>query len=128
MAKEKEKKSGDGKKAAAPKKTERPATPRLQERYQKEILPAMEQKLGRKNRLSLPRLKKIVVNMGVGTAITEKKHMEEAVQALSQIVGQKPLVCKARKSVANFRLREGMEIGCKATLRGRRMYEFLDRL
>src|SRR5438093_1520336 len=108
MAKEKEKKAPEGKKpAAAPKKAERPATPRLQERYHKEILPALEQKLGRKNRLSLPRLQKIVVNMGVGTAITEKKHMEEAVQALSQIAGQKPLICKARKSVANFRLREG---------------------
>jgi large subunit ribosomal protein L5 len=129
-----EAKKGDGKKAdakkpdAEAKKAGPPPTPRLQERYFKEILPALEQKLGRKNRLSLPRLEKIVVNMGVGTAITEKKHMEDAVAALSQITGQKPLVCKARKSVANFRLREGMEIGCKVTLRGRRMYEFLDRL
>ncbi len=66
--------------------------------------------------------------MGVGSAIAEKKHMEEAVSAMSEITGQKPLVCKARKSIANFRLREGLAIGCKVTLRGARMYEFLDRL
>ena len=78
--------------------------------------------------MPLPRLEKIVVNMGVGSAITEKKHMEEAVAALAQITGQKPLVTKSRKAIANFRLREGMAIGCKVTLRGPRMYEFLDRL
>ena len=115
-------------KGPKPDKAEKPPTPRLQERYQNEVLPALEEKFGRKNRLSLPRLKKVVVNMGVGTAVTEKKHMEDAVAALAQIAGQKPLICKARKSVANFRLREDMEIGCKVTLRGRRMYEFLDRL
>jgi large subunit ribosomal protein L5 len=102
--------------------------PRLQERYYKELLPSLAKSLGRTNVHALPRLEKIVINMGVGTAITEKKHMEEAVAALTQIAGQKPLVTKARKSVANFRLREGMEIGCKVTLRGARMYEFLDRL
>jgi large subunit ribosomal protein L5 len=103
-------------------------TPRLQEKYEKEILPALAEKLGRTNRLSLPRLKKIVVNMGVGAAITEKKYMEEAVAALTQITGQKPIVTKARKSVAGFRLREGMTVGCKVTLRRQRMWEFLDRL
>jgi large subunit ribosomal protein L5 len=103
-------------------------TPRLQERYEKEILPALAEKLGRKNRHSLPKLQKIVVSMGVGSAISDKKHMEDAVSAMSDITGQKPLVCKARKSVANFRLREGSPIGCKVTLRGRRMFEFLDRL
>jgi large subunit ribosomal protein L5 len=103
-------------------------TPRLLEKYEKEILPALAQKLGRTNRLSLPRLKKIVVNMGVGKAIAEKKHLEEAVEALKQIAGQKPLVTLSRKSIANFKLREGMAIGCKVTLRGFRMYEFLDRL
>lgn len=103
-------------------------TPRLLERYQTELLPALGQKLGRTNRLSLPRLEKIVINMGVGSAISEKKHMEEAVAALAQISGQKPLVTRSRKSIANFRLRAGMEIGCKVTLRGMRMYEFLDRL
>src|SRR5687768_14162329 len=103
-------------------------TPRLQERYYKEILPGLREKLGRKNILSLPRLEKIVINMGVGQAITDKKYMEDAVAALAQIAGQKPIVRKSRKAVANFKLREGMEIGCKVTLRGARMYEFLDRL
>jgi large subunit ribosomal protein L5 len=103
-------------------------TPRLQERYYKEILPGLKEKLGRKNILSLPRLEKIVINMGVGQAITDKKYMEDAVAALAQIAGQKPIVRKSRKAVANFKLREGMEIGCKVTLRGARMYEFLDRL
>lgn len=102
--------------------------PRLQEKYEKEILPALIERLGRTNRLSLPRLEKIVVNMGVGSAITDKKHMEEAVDALAQITGQKPLITVARKSIAGFRLREGMAIGCKVTLRSRRMFEFLDRL
>ena len=104
------------------------AIPRLQERYEKEILPNLREKLGRKNRLSLPKLEKIVVSMGVGSAITDKKHLEEAVSAMTEITGQKPLVCKARKSVASFKLREGYPIGCKVTLRGARMYEFLDRL
>ena len=90
--------------------------------------PALAEKLGRTNRLSLPRLKKIVVNMGVGKAVGEKKFMEDATDALKQICGQKPLVTLSRKSIANFKLREGMPIGCKVTLRGKRMYEFLDRL
>ncbi len=104
------------------------ATPRLKERYQQEILPGLAKQLGRENRLSLPRLQKIVVNMGVGSAVSEKKHVEEAAEALRQITGQKPLITRARKSVSNFRLREGQAIGCKATLRGDRMWEFLDRL
>ncbi len=102
--------------------------PRLQERYQSEILPALAKKLGRKNLLSLPRLEKIVVSMGVGSAISDKKHLEEAVSAMTDLTGQKPMICKARKSVAAFKLREGYPIGCKVTLRGARMYEFLDRL
>ncbi len=104
------------------------ASPRLQEKYDKEILPALKDKLGRSNRLSLPKLEKVVVNMGVGSAISEKKHIEESVDALGQITGQKPLVTVARKSIAGFKLREGMPIGCKVTLRGRRMWEFVDRL
>ena len=104
------------------------STPRLQQKYEKEVLPGLEKKLGRTNRLSLPRLQKIVINMGVGSAISEKKHLEEAVSALTQISGQKPAVTRSRKSIANFKLREGQEIGCKVTLRGVRMYEFLDRL
>jgi large subunit ribosomal protein L5 len=102
--------------------------PRLKEKYEEEIRPQMADQLGRKNCLSLPRLEKIVVSMGVGSATTDKKHLEEAVSAMSEITGQKPKICKSRKSVAGFRLREGMPIGCKVTLRGIRMYEFLDRL
>jgi large subunit ribosomal protein L5 len=123
MAKKKEPaKTADAKPAG------KPPTPRLQERYHKELVSSLPGKLGKKNPHALPRLQKIVINMGVGAAIAEKKFMEEAVSALTQIAGQKPIVCKARKSVAGFKLREGMEIGCKVTLRGARMYEFLDRL
>ncbi|NQU21457.1 MAG: 50S ribosomal protein L5 [Candidatus Nealsonbacteria bacterium] len=103
-------------------------TPRLLEKYENEVLPALLEKLGRTNRLSMPRLTKIVINMGVGSAIAEKKNLEEAVDALRQFSGQKPVITIARKSVAGFRLREGMAIGCMVTLRNRRMYEFLDRL
>jgi len=102
--------------------------PRLQEKYEQEIVPALSESLGRANRLSLPRLTKIVVNMGVGSAIQEKKHLEQAVSALAEITGQRPVITRARKSIAGFRLREGMPIGCKVTLRRKRMYEFLDRL
>lgn len=114
--------------AEAPKQPVEVPTPRLLERYEKEILPALAKSLGRTNRLALPRLDKIVISMGVGSAITEKKHIEEATAALAQISGQKPLVTKSRVAIANFRLREGLAIGCKVTLRGPRMYEFLDRL
>lgn len=103
-------------------------SPRLLERYDKEILPALGKRLSRANRLSLPRLEKIVINMGVGDAVREKKSLEEAVDAMRMISGQKPIVTHARKSVAGFRVRQGMSIGCKVTLRGARMYEFLDRL
>ena len=98
------------------------------ERYHKEILPALAEKLGRTNRLSLPRLQKIVINMGVGRAAAEKKYLEEAVEAMKIIAGQKPVVTRARQSIAGFKLREGLAIGCKVTLRGKRMCEFLDRL
>lgn len=112
----------------APKQKVEAPTPRLLERYQKEIRPALAKKLGRTNPHALPRLEKIVINMGVGSAITEKKHIEDATAALAQISGQKPLVTKSRVAIANFRLRENMPIGCKVTIRGQRMYEFLDRL
>jgi len=102
--------------------------PRLLEKYNSEVTPALAEQFGRKNRLSLPRLEKIVINMGVGSATSEKKHLEEAVGALTMLSGQKPIVTLGRKSIAGFRLREGMAIGCKVTLRGKRMYEFLDRL
>ncbi len=106
----------------------RPMTPRLLEKYEKEIASSVAKAIGCANVMAVPRLEKIVVNMGVGTATGDKKHLDEAVDALSQITGQKPLITRARKSVAGFRLREGVAIGCKVTLRGRRMYEFLDRL
>jgi large subunit ribosomal protein L5 len=102
--------------------------PRLLEKYEKEVLPALRESLGRTNKLELPRLEKIVVNMGVGDAVQEKKFLETAVDALGQITGQKPQITAARKAIAGFRLREGLPIGCKVTLRGRRMYEFMDRL
>ncbi|MBI3840216.1 MAG: 50S ribosomal protein L5 [Planctomycetia bacterium] len=114
--------------AAAPKQQVAPVAPRLLERYEKEIRPALAKKLGRSNPHALPRLEKIVINMGVGSAITEKKHIEDASAALAVISGQKPLVTKSRVAIANFRLREDMPIGCKVTIRGLRMYEFLDRL
>jgi large subunit ribosomal protein L5 len=101
---------------------------RLLDRYQKEITQRLSERLGRKNRLSLPRLQKIVVNMGVGKALQDKNRMEQAAEQLSQITGQRAQVTKAKVAVSGFRLREGNEIGCRVTLRGRRMYEFLDRL
>jgi large subunit ribosomal protein L5 len=105
-----------------------PPTPRLLERYRNELLPALKSKFNRDNPHALPRLQKIVINMGVGEAITEKKFLEEAVAALTLIGGQKPQITKSRIAIANFKLRENMPIGCKVTLRGARMYEFLDRL
>jgi large subunit ribosomal protein L5 len=101
---------------------------RLLERYQKEITPQLAKKLGRSNPHSIPKLEKIVVNMGVGKALQDKNRMEQAAEQLGQITGQRPQITKARVAVSGFRLREGNEIGCRVTLRGRRMYEFLDRL
>jgi len=101
---------------------------RLREKYQKEVLPVLASELGRSNPMHLPRLTKIVVSMGLGKAIGEKPRMEAAVRELAQITGQKPVKCKARKSISNFKLRIGMEIGLKVTIRKERMYEFMDRL
>jgi large subunit ribosomal protein L5 len=101
---------------------------RLLDRYTKEIVQKLSEKLGRKNVLSLPRLKKIVVNMGVGKALQDKNRMQASAEQLTQITGQKALITKAKVAISGFRLREGNEIGCKVTLRGQRMYEFLDRL
>ena len=103
-------------------------TPRLLEKYNTQITSSLEKKLGKTNVHSIPKLEKIVVNMGVGSAIQDKKYLEEALDVLTQITGQKPVVTSARRSIAGFRLREGMNIGCKVTLRGARMYEFMDRL
>lgn len=101
---------------------------RLLDKYKQDVVPRLAESLGAKNALAIPRLTKVVVNMGVGAASQDRKRLEEAVGHLATITGQKPLVTKAKKAVSAFRLREGMEIGAKVTLRGRRMYEFLDRL
>ena len=101
---------------------------RLREQYQTEIVPAMSKKFGYKNVMEVPKLEKIVVNMGVGEAKENVKILDSAVADMQVITGQKAVITKAKKAVANFKIREGMPIGCKVTLRGDRMYEFLDRL
>ncbi|WP_419827897.1 50S ribosomal protein L5 [Sphingomonas sp.] len=102
-------------------------TPRLRAKYDAEIVKAMTDKFGYKNALEVPRLEKIVLNMGVGDATQDKKRVDQAAAEMELIAGQKPVVTKAKKSIAQFKLREGMPIGCKVTLRRERMYEFLDR-
>ncbi len=104
------------------------AAPRLQEKYNNEIIPAVMKEHSLKNRFQVPRLEKITVNMGVGEAIQNSKAMDACLTDLSIITGQKPKINKAKKSIAAFKLREGVPIGCKVTLRGSRMYEFFDRL
>jgi large subunit ribosomal protein L5 len=101
---------------------------RLQEKFQNELMGELQQKLGLKNPMEVPRITKITLNMGVGGAIADKKVLENARADMEKIAGQRPVTCKARKSVAAFKIRDGMPIGCKVTLRRERMYEFLDRL
>jgi large subunit ribosomal protein L5 len=101
--------------------------PRLKEKYQQEVAPALSKEFGYKNPMSVPKIEKIVLNMGLGEAIQNAKIMDTAVNELAAIAGQKPVVTKAKKSIAAFKLREGMSIGAMVTLRGDRMYEFLDR-
>lgn len=101
---------------------------RLMDKYKKEIVPQLKKKLGRENVHSLPKLQKIVVNMGVGKALQDKNRLEQCAEQLAQITGQKAQITKAKIAVSGFRLREGNAIGCRVTLRGARMYEFLDRL
>ena len=101
---------------------------RLQEQYKKTIVPQLQKELGLENVMQIPRITKITLNMGVGEAIGNKKILEHATDDMTRISGQKPVITKARKSVANFKVREGWPIGCKVTLRRERMYEFLDRL
>jgi large subunit ribosomal protein L5 len=108
--------------------TQVPTQPRLKARYREEIAPALQQQFEIANVMQIPGLTKIVVNMGVGEAARDSKLIEGAVRDLTAITGQKPLVTKARKSIAQFKLREGMPIGAHTTLRGDRMWEFLDRL
>ncbi|MBI2252484.1 MAG: 50S ribosomal protein L5, partial [Armatimonadetes bacterium] len=101
---------------------------RLKEKYKKEIIPALMKKFKYKNIMQVPSLEKVVISMGVGEAISNSKVMDNALSDLSLISGQKPIITKAKKSIASFKLRQGMSIGCKVTLRGERMYIFLDKL
>ena len=100
---------------------------RLQEKYQKEVVPALTEKFGYKNVMQLPKVEKVIINMGVGEAVGNPKALDAAVSDLTIISGQKPLLTRAKKSLAAWKLREGMPIGCKVTLRGERMYQFLDK-
>ena len=102
--------------------------PRLQERYESEVAPALQKELGLANNMEVPSVSKIVINIGMGEAIQNAKAMDNAVRDLADITGQRPVVTRAKRSVAAFKLREGMAIGCMVTLRGRRMYDFLDKL
>jgi large subunit ribosomal protein L5 len=103
-------------------------TPRLRKKYDEQIVKAMTEKFGYKNHLEVPKIEKITLNMGVGEGTQDRKKVTTAVEEMQLIAGQKPVVTKAKKSIAQFKLREGMAIGCKVTLRRERMYEFLDRL
>ena len=101
---------------------------RLEERYKEEVAPALSKEYGYSSPMAIPKVTKVVINMGVGDAIADAKLLDQAVAELGTICGQRPAITRARKSISNFKLREGMAIGCRVTLRGRRMYEFLDRL
>ncbi|MDR0303721.1 MAG: 50S ribosomal protein L5 [Chitinispirillales bacterium] len=102
--------------------------PRLQKKYLEKILPVLKEELKLDNVMAIPKIDKIVLNMGVGEAVGNKRYLEDAVYTLTMVSGQKPVVTKAKKAISNFKLREGLPIGCMVTLRGKRMYEFLDRL
>ena len=102
--------------------------PRLLERYRKEIIPSIQEKFGYKTPMQVPRLKKIVINMGVGEAVADIKILDKAQEELALITGQRPIIRRAKQAIANFKIREGMPIGCKVTLRSKMMYEFLERL
>jgi large subunit ribosomal protein L5 len=121
-------------KAAAPKekvaRTPRPKDykPRLKTHYEKVVREEMVKQFGYKNRMQIPRIEKIVLNMGVGEAVNDRKKVDSAAKDLAMIAGQRPVITRARKSVATYKVRDGMAIGCKVTLRGDRMYEFVDRL
>ncbi len=101
---------------------------RLKERYVSEIRPSLQEKFGYTNTMEIPKLEKVVINMGMGEAVANPKAMDSALADLAQIAGQKPIVTRAKKSIATFKIREGMPIGCKVTLRGEQMYEFVDKL
>ena len=101
---------------------------RLQEKYDKEVRPALTEKFGYKNVMQVPRIDKIVLNMGIGEAVNDRKKVDNAAADLGMIAGQRPVITRARKSIATYKVRDGMALGAKVTLRGHRMYEFLDRL
>lgn len=101
---------------------------RLRERYKNEVVPELIKRFGYRNPMQVPKVEKVVINMGVGDAVGDSKALESAMQNLAMLSGQKPAITRAKKSVANFKLREGMAIGCRVTLRGQRMYDFLDKL
>ena len=135
MAKPEEKQSKPGGPAPTPRMEEKPSkpsgpapTPRLKERYRKEVHPTLMREFGFGNPMQAPRIDKVVVNIGLGEALTNAKALDAAVRDMTLITGQKPIVIKAKKSIATFKLREGNPIGVKTTLRGDRMYHFLDRL
>jgi large subunit ribosomal protein L5 len=114
---------------AAPAEPEKPAAPaRLRVHYRESVVPDLTRQFGYKTVMQVPRIEKIVLNMGVGEAVADKKVMDNAIADMAKIAGQKPIVTKARKSIAQFKIRNGYPVGCKVTLRGARMYEFLDRL
>jgi large subunit ribosomal protein L5 len=114
---------------AAPAAPQRPSGPaRLHQYYREQVVPRLREQLNIGNLMQVPRISKITVNMGVGEAVAEKKVMDAALADLTKITGQKPLITKSRKAIASFKIRAGLQIGAKVTLRGRRMYEFLDRL
>ena len=100
----------------------------LKDRFNKELRPVLQKELDIKNIMAVPKLKQVVINMGVGAAAHDKKHLESALQNLTEISGQKPITTKARQSVASFKIREGWPLGCKVTLRGSKMYDFIERL
>ncbi len=103
-------------------------TPRMKAHYNEKVKPSLQKQFGYKNAMMTPRLEKIVINMGVGDAVNDRKAVDQAAEELMKIAGQKPVITKAKKSIASFKLRDGMAVGCKVTLRKDRMYEFLDRL
>jgi large subunit ribosomal protein L5 len=115
-------------KAASTVTLEPAATPRMLEHYTQTVRPHLAKALSRTNPHAIPRLEKVVISMGVGAAVTEKKYLDEALGALAQIAGQKPIATISKAAVSGFKLRENLPIGCKVTLRGNRMYEFFDRL
>lgn len=111
-----------------PKEAPRPWRARLREIYRKELAPQLQQRFGYKNRMQVPKVTKVVLNMGVGVAVQDPKQLDRAVEEMALISGQRPVVTRAKRSIANFKIREGYRIGCKVTLRGDKMYDFLDKL